>query len=170
MNSVEPNLKKAVENDDKFFSNIFSALKEVLWPWYSGTGGIFNGWNHETKMLDKVSCILFAKPWAWLLWVTIVSVFVLFVLAIFAQFGSLSKADFTLVVFIMTIIICSFCIAYTVAALVMWKNRYKYDKNYFTDLKNSMVPTTSKTVPGGALLNAGIIPELTHIETSNISN
>ena len=148
MNNLDANFnsdvkKYKVEKKENKYS-VFDALKEVFWPGASSQNWGFNGWLSNESFFNKLKCFFFAKPWVWLLYVTIASVFLLLVVSIVAQSNGMDAGTFKLLVLIGTIVVSCFSALYAGAALFLWSRKFKYPKQDFLNKANDMTSSNGK--------------------------
>ena len=165
----ERHFEQDLKKDGKLVSNMFSAVKETLWPFYTGGESAFNGWFKNGTTMDKLSVLLFSKPWAWLLLVTVVCVFIILIVAACSPSPSVSLQSFRDLTFYLGLIISIFCVGYTIVAVLFWKVKYKYDYNDYMRALGKKLDNSNKVMMGvinGEKRNQ----DLMNIETSVVSN
>lgn len=138
-----PVFDDAVARHNSRTKSMFAAVLEVLVP-FRLKYGLNNGWNDG--WFEKIVVFFFAKPWSWLLLITIVCVFCIFIMSLTsAILGTWSSDDFGLTVFILSVVISAFCILYTGAAVIFWKDGWRYEKKHFMAAVNSFNKNESRS-------------------------
>lgn len=157
---IEPNVLKAINSKDKWYSNVLYTLREIFWPFLS------NGWlNKSESLLSRISYLLFAKPASMLILITMLSIFGMFVMvwvAYWAPTPEMTPIIFTRVVFWMTLVIACFCVGYVALSCVMRKRKFGCDYNYYMAARQS---TNAEFSNGSNDIN-----DIVNIETSIVSN
>jgi hypothetical protein len=178
-NMYEDNAVETAANSNASIG-ISNCLWDILWLWNKGKAGIFNGWMNPgmCTMYEKVQLVLFSKPLAVFLWLSIaVGVTFLFISG-FGIWGTLDQPTALEVVFWTTIGAFAAGALYGFLCTIWYSRKFRYDADYFKsvamkfdpnvkgNLRESFAGTQSSRIP----LHNGKQYDVMNIETSGVSN